>query len=865
MTDLRLGRCLPEFAERATEHAYRLWAMPDTVGISRPVLLIGGAVTLLFGVNDVALLGWQSTTYALLLTRVVPTALAGAILWRIRRPIRPCRFDRAMVSWAGLVQVPAVAGAMTRPPDFVSTMLALQTLLLGMLVFVPLRIRPRLIISLGGAVLTIAGWAAVVPGVRLGTIVPAMLFTALAGVALILQLERLRRFEYARLMEVEAANAQLSVEMAERARLAAELASREQSLSKIFEVAPVPMSLADAVTGEMLRSNRAVPEMLGLDPERHGPLNVLDFYDDPQERHRIVEQLSAAGRINDVEFAAHRQDGSPLRLSASGRLLELDGRPCMLGAWIDISARHEAAEALRRAKEAAERADQAKSRFLAMVSHEIRTPMNGVLGMLQLVESGELDPVQRRQVAIARDSAESLTGLLDTIIDYARLDAEIDRPVPVDLELAELLEATIELMRPRAAAKGIGLELDLAGPLPYAVRADPRRLRQVLVNLLSNAVKFTEAGRITLGAAVEGSILYFRVEDTGIGMPAEALDRIFDEFTQADDGIARRYGGSGLGLAVCRRLVELMGGTIGVASTPRMGSVFTVAVPVEPGAAPELFTPGTGGRQRLEVLVVDDDSINQMVASGLLAQLGHSATVAASGDAALELLGQRHFDLVLMDLHMPGMDGFETVRRLRQRPDTGCTAVPVVALTADLAAADDARVAALGFAGVVTKPVRRAALDAALHVAVGRAERSDGAGRSDRLAADQAADATYIAEQTALLGVAALDRLYRQFRTAGRQTIGEIVDAVRRGDGETVRFLAHRLAGSSASLGFGALRAQAEAIERAASSGGDGSDRLAKALRDTFEDAYIALRNLVRETRLTRQSRPANRDDSPRP
>ena len=531
---------------------------------------------------------------------------------------------------------------------------------------------------------------------------------------------------------------------------------------------------------------------------------------------------------------------------------EPDGSFLWNGYWSDVSSQRLLEHALQEAKEAAEAANRVKSIFLATMSHEIRTPMNGVLGMLQLVETTELDPLQRRHIGIARDSAESLTGLLDTIIDFARLDTGIDAPVPHDFDPADLLEAVIELMRPRALAKGIALRLDLADSLPDGVNADSARLRQVLVNLISNAVKFTDAGAVTVTARINGTALEMTVGDTGIGIPEEALGRIFDEFTQADSGISRRYGGTGLGLAVCRRIVELIGGSIAVESVPGQGSSFQVTVPVGPSAAPQAAGQASAPRRRLEVLVVEDDPINQIVASGLLAQLGHSATIAEAGEAALDIFARSAFDLVLMDLHMPGLDGIETTKRLRGLAGRQQAAVPVVALTADLTAADDPRLTELGFAGVVTKPVRRAALDAALRAATEHVPGRADAAEPGRLSVDQPVDQAYLAEQAALLGVPAMARLYRLFRASGRASIAELVALAEHGDVQRVGLLAHRLASSSATLGLGELQLRAECLEHAAS-GGDGPILpLAAGLAAVFERAYAALIEVVRAARTNR-------------
>jgi signal transduction histidine kinase/CheY-like chemotaxis protein len=708
VTDARLGRYLPEFEDRAAERDYRLASLPDALRLARLVLALGGVMVVAFGVNDIQLFGWGVLTAALLGMRLAIGALSAALLWRFRRPITLDGFDRALLVWTVVIQLQATIVAPTRPPDFTSTMLVVQMVLLGTLVVVPLPLRARLVCALGGGALTLTALAVFVSRVVVGPLALALTLAALAGVTLILQLERLRRVEYARIME------------------------------------------------------------------------------------------------------------------------------------------------LQEAKDAAEHADQAKSRFLAAVSHEVRTPMNGVLGMLQLLDGTALDAPQRRHVAVARESAESLVGLLDTIIDYARLDTGIDRPVPIDFEPAALLDSAIELMRPHAVAKGIALGLRIPEPLPAFLKADAGRLRQVLINLLSNAVKFTTEGRVVVTAGMVGDApvrtLRIAVEDTGIGMAQDVLDRIFDEFAQADDGIARRFGGAGLGLAVSRRIAELMGGSIEVESAPGRGSVFRISVPVERGAPQPVAPHDAGLAGRLDVLVVEDDAISQIVAAGLLDQLGHKATVVSSGVAALDVLTRERFDVVLMDLHMPGLDGIETMRRLRLLPDRERASVPVLALTADLAAADS-RAAAFGFASIVAKPVRSAALEAAL-TAARRPTASAGRIRAERLAADGPIDLDYLAEQVEILGLSAVAHLYRLFRETGRAAIADLTAAAHRADVTAAKLLAHRLVSSSATLGFGQLQQLAETIEQTAADKETAQlVSLTKTLPTAFDLAYDALRRHVREVR----------------
>ncbi|MCS6811688.1 MAG: ATP-binding protein, partial [Tepidimonas sp.] len=338
-------------------------------------------------------------------------------------------------------------------------------------------------------------------------------------------------------------------------------------------------------------------------------------------------------------------------------------------------------EDLARARDAALAASRAKSDFLAVMSHEIRTPLNGVLGMLELLQGTSLDDDQRHWVATARHSAQLLLALLNDILDFSKIEAGRLTLERVALQPAELLRASIEGLRGQAQAKGLVLRAELAEGLPAWAWGDPTRLQQVIVNLVGNAIKFTERGEVTVAAAWADGWLQVDVRDTGIGIEAHRLPELFEPFVQMDSTHTRRYGGTGLGLAICRRLVDAMGGTLAVDSTPGQGSTFTLRVPLPAGTAPA--PPAEPGRGPLasvpaRVLVVEDHPVNQQVVMRLLQRLGAQVSLAADGAQALALAGQQPFDLVLMDCRLPGMDGWETTRRLRAQGWRG----PVVALTA---------------------------------------------------------------------------------------------------------------------------------------------------------------------------------------
>jgi signal transduction histidine kinase/CheY-like chemotaxis protein len=379
------------------------------------------------------------------------------------------------------------------------------------------------------------------------------------------------------------------------------------------------------------------------------------------------------------------------------------------------------------ARDRANAANDAKSSFLAVISHELRTPMNGVLGAAQLLETTDLRPAQANYVSIIRQSGESLLVQLNDILDLTKIEAgrlEIDR---VATETNDLLERLVGPFQAQAQAKGLTFSVERTGEHPALVRIDPLRLAQITHNLLSNAVKFTDAGQVRVTTHKErladDRMRYrFSVTDSGAGIGAEDLDRLFQPFSQVDASSTRRFGGTGLGLSICRRLAHLMGGEVSVVSNPGVGSTFTLDLEMEvldwtaPAHADDAATVTAADVAALHVLIVEDHPVNRMVLEAWMASVGHSCVTAENGQLALDLADRERFDLVVMDVNMPVMDGLTATRELRARPGPN-QQTPVAVLSASARPEDHALGHAAGADAYVDKPVDFAALARVLAVA----------------------------------------------------------------------------------------------------------------------------------------------------
>jgi two-component system, sensor histidine kinase and response regulator len=534
-----------------------------------------------------------------------------------------------------------------------------------------------------------------------------------------------------RTAELAKTNQALEAEIRDRARAQEALRESEERFRTAFEEAPLGMCLT-ALDGRFLQVNAALCQMLGYSRQelQEGAWQKLTHTDDMERSRQAVEQF-VQDLSSSLEFEKRyiHKNGNAIwvRLKISA-VKNADGTPAHFITHVDdITDRKRAEAAMVHAMEAAQAASRAKSEFLANMSHEIRTPLNGVIGMTELVLDTQLTPEQGEDLRMAKASADALLTIINDILDFSKIEAGKLDLDSVEFNLRDCLDETMKMFAARAGQKGLEVLCEIRPGLPDLLMGDPTRVRQVITNLVGNAIKFTEKGEVIVhveSEAQQGNLacVHFRVADTGIGIPADKQELIFESFTQADGSTTRRYGGTGLGLSISSRLVAMMGGRIWVVSEVGKGSTFhftvNLRVPAEAKAPPQ--PADLAALEGLQTLVVDDNLTNRRILEEVLSRLGAKPTLADGAPAATIALQHAAdagmpFRLVLLDSHMPDVEGFELAEQIKQNSRFAGTAV--IMLTSAGKRGDAARCRELGIAAYLTKPIGQAELlEAVRHV-----------------------------------------------------------------------------------------------------------------------------------------------------
>ena len=658
-------------------------------------------------------------------------------------------------------------------------------------------------------------------------------------------------------------------DITERKRTEEALKQSEQRFRDLFENASDVIYTAD-FHGNFTSLNRSGERMTGYTREEALHLNFAQVVS-PESLKRMTEMTARTRTSHDetvFELEIFKKSGEPLLVEISSRAIRKDGKPVGIqGIGRDITQRKQVEAELERARDVALESVRLKSEFLAIMSHEIRTPMNGVIGMTGLLLETDLSASQREYAETIQSSADALLRIIDDILDFSKLEAGLLRFEKIDFNLRGAVEATVHLLAERAQAKGVELTSLVHADVPTALQGDPGRLRQVLLNLAGNAVKFTGQGEVVVTVKkVSGTAshvtLRFEIQDTGIGISADAQRGLFRAFTQADGSTTRKYGGTGLGLAISRQLVERMGGKIGIESTPGHGSIFwfTAEFETQPesavraghtagslSSASVLVVDNNAANRKqhrdqsaagVRILVAEDSVVNRKVALGQLRNLGYRAEAVENGRELLTALDRGHVDVILMDCQMPEMDGFAATAEIRRREGTSRHTI-IIAMTANALDGDKETCLAAGMDDYLSKPVKSDVLRQKLAWWTGT-------GGSGKGSSGGVIDQAQLAILRGIQGPGESDwvtEVIDLFLKDAASRLEALREGLRRDDAVEVHRVAHLLKGSSASMGATRMATLSGELENDDSAGG------AKELMAQLDSELVLVREALKAER----------------
>lgn len=642
----------------------------------------------------------------------------------------------------------------------------------------------------------------------------------------------------------------------------------EKERETLLETVPIPLVLTSAWDNRILYVNPAARRYYGIEI---GDRSIADVYADPKKRSELVETLTRDRAVDEFEVRIKNPAGGQHWVLVSARFLTYQGERAILAASQIVTERKEAEQVLVQAKEDAEMLSRKKSEFIAVVSHEVRTPMNGVLGMARLLLDTDLSDEQRDFAETIVRSGESLLTILNDLLDISKLEAGKLELESIAFAPRDVAMDAINLMRGHAEGKGLSVVVDLPEDIPAALRGDANRIRQILLNLLSNAIKFTGEGRVSLGMKASPGDgertcrLAIDISDTGAGIPAEIQEKLFNAYTQGSAEVARKYGGTGLGLNICRRLSELMEGEIRLDSTVGEGSTFHFEAPfplAEPSEIPAAGKTIRNGDLHaivmapFRILLVEDNEINRRVAVGILERQGHAVDVAENGADAVAAVKRTVPDIILMDRHMPTMNGIEATRRIRSMPGP-VSEVPIIGVTAAVNDHEVAACLAAGMDDVVPKPIDPVTLAKSL-ARFSRGYQQSGPGMvawkqkndgesvlpASSSSGDVAVDASTVESTLSALkdeiGDDVVLMLAEQYLARAENAVDELESELREKNLDAVKGAAHDLKSNSRIMGLPALAEAFKKIEIAADGEDEAETRSQIAALSKIVEPYLA-------------------------